>query len=65
MSNTASTPRATRELPGGTVIWIFVALELLTFGLFFIGFASARRADPASFAAGQTTLHPLLGALNT
>ncbi|MBW2241152.1 MAG: cytochrome c oxidase subunit 3 [Deltaproteobacteria bacterium] len=54
-----------RELPGGTVIWLFVAIELLTFGLFFVGFAWARRSNPAPFLAGQGQLHPLLGAINT
>jgi nitric oxide reductase NorE protein len=55
----------TRDLPGGTVLWIFVALELLTFGLFFVAYASARRADPATFAAGTAQLHTFLGAVNT
>lgn len=54
-----------RELPGGTVIWLFVAIELLTFGLFFVGFAASRRSDPALFLAGQEQLHPLSGAINT
>lgn len=54
-----------RELPGGVVLWLFVAVELLTFGLFFFTFALGRRVDPASFAAGQAELHPLLGMLNT
>lgn len=54
-----------RELSGGTVIWLFVVIELLTFALFFLGFAVARRADPETFAAGQAQLHPLLGAINT
>lgn len=65
MSNSASTPRATHELAGGTVIWLFVAIELLTFGLFFVAFAAARRSDPVAFAEGQAQLHPFLGALNT
>jgi heme/copper-type cytochrome/quinol oxidase subunit 3 len=56
-------PDSERELAGGTVIWLFVAVELLTFGLFFISFAVARRADPALFLAGQEILHPLLGAI--
>ncbi len=55
----------TRELSGGTVIWLFVAIELLTFGLFFVGFAASRRSDPALFLAGQGKLHPLSGAINT
>jgi nitric oxide reductase NorE protein len=54
-----------RELSGGTVIWLFVVIELLTFGLFFLAFAVARRADPETFLAGQAQLHPLMGAINT
>ena len=65
MSNSASIPRTANEPSGGTVVWLFVAIELLTFGLFFVAFAAARRADPMSFAAGQAQLHPALGALNT
>ncbi len=65
MSSPATLPDERRELPGGTVIWLFVAVELLTFGLFFFGFAAARRSDPAAFGAGQAQLHPLLGAVNT
>jgi hypothetical protein len=34
------TADAERELSGGTVIWLFVAIELLTFGMFFVGFAA-------------------------
>ena len=54
-----------RELSGGLVIWLFVVVELLTFGLFFLAFAVSRRADPEVFLAGQAQLHPLLGAINT
>jgi len=57
--------RGERELAGGTVIWLFVCVELLTFGLFFIGFAIARRSDPEQFRAGQEQLHALSGAINT
>lgn len=56
---------ADRELSGGIVIWLFVAIELLTFGLFFMAFAASRRSDPEIFSAGQAQLHPLLGAINT
>ena len=58
-------PDDRRELSGGTVIWLFVSIELLTFGLFFVGFAAARRSDPATFLTGQQQLHPLYGAINT
>ncbi len=47
------------------MIWLFVAIELLTFGLFFVAFAAAYRSSPAVFAAGQAQVHPLLGAVNT
>lgn len=59
------TASVSRELSGGTVIWLFVSIELLTFALFFIGFAAARRSDPALFLAGQEQLHTLSGAINT
>lgn len=54
-----------RELSGGTVIWLFVSIELLTFGLFFVGFAAARRSDPSPFIEGQDQFHALSGAINT
>lgn len=56
---------AAAELSGGTVIWLFVALELLTFGLFFLAYAAMRRSDVATFDAAQAMLHPRLGAINT
>lgn len=64
-SDSAVLPKPPRELAGGTVIWLFVALELLTFGAIFVAFAIAQREDPASFAAGQAQLHPFFAAINT
>lgn len=52
-------------LPGGTVIWIFIVLELLTFFGFFIGYAATYAGDPATFAASQALLSPLSGTINT
>jgi len=65
VSESAPSQQARRELPGGVVLWLFVAVELLTFGLFFLTFALGRRADPTAFAVGQAELHPLLGMINT
>jgi len=65
MPNAAIAASEPRQLAGGTVLWLFVVVELLTFGLFFLTFAFGRRADPVSFAAGQAQLHPLLGTINT
>lgn len=47
------------------MIWLFVALELLTFGLFFLAYAATRRSELATFDASQALLHPGLGAINT
>lgn len=65
MASSLVSSRAPRELPGGAVVWLFVGIELLTFGMFFVSFAYMKSADPVSFAAGQAQLHPLLGAINT
>jgi nitric oxide reductase NorE protein len=65
MTDTSNAANPPRELSGGPVIWLFVAVELLTFGMFFVAFAAARRADPGVFATGQALLHPALGAINT
>lgn len=56
---------STAELSGGTVVWLFVALELLTFGLFFLGYAAARSGDAALFDESQRRLHVPWGAINT
>ena len=51
--------------PGGLVIWIFVAVELLTFGAFLAAFADGFRQEPLLFGTSQQLLHPLRGAINT
>lgn len=56
-----SLPRALTDPPGGMLVWIIVALELLTFALVFVGLAWLRAADPLAFAAGQQALNPALG----
>lgn len=53
------------RLSGDLAMWFIVAIEMLTFGLFFIVFAVARSRDPATFQAGQATLDLNLGAINT
>lgn len=49
---------AWRPLPGGTVVWVFMLVEVVTFGLFLLGHAAAWRDTPADFAAAQALLHP-------
>lgn len=52
-------------LPGGLVVWIFVAVEILTFAAFFVAFADAYADEPRVFLDAQALLHPLRGAINT
>ncbi len=53
------------QLPGNPMMWILIFSEMLAFGAIFLAFAGARAVDPATFAAGQQQLDPLLGGLNT
>jgi len=46
-------------------IWIIIYIELLTFGLFFVGFAYSRRADVELFNASQLLLDQRAGFVNT
>jgi len=62
--STESSPVARRALldpPGGTLMWIVVALELGAFGIAFVFIALLRRSEPALFAAGQAALNPWMG----
>ena len=51
--------------PGDFGIWLVVYLELITFGLLFIGFAFARRAEVEIFNDSQLLLNQTLGFINT
>ena len=46
-------------------IWIIIYIELLTFGLFFVGFAYSRRADIELFNSSQLLLDQRAGFINT
>lgn len=46
-------------------IWIFVALDMAIFGLFFFVFLLEKRADPALFAQSQSHLNSHFGFANT
>jgi len=58
---TAITRRALDDPPGGALLWIVVALELLTFTMVFVALAVFRGRQPALFAAGQDALDARLG----
>jgi len=51
--------------PGDFGIWIIIYIELLTFGLFFVGFAYSRRADIELFNSSQLLLDQRAGFVNT
>ena len=55
----------TKYPPGDFAIWIIIYIELLTFGLFFIGYIYSRRGDIELFNASQTLLDQRLGFINT
>jgi len=51
--------------PGDLAVWFFICAELLAFGVFFLGFAIARRFNLEQFSAGQATLDTGAGLANT
>jgi len=51
--------------PGDFGVWIIIYIELLTFGLFFIGFAYSRREQLDLFNASQLLLDQRFGFINT
>lgn len=61
----AGLPAWWQRLPGGSVIWIVVLAELLTFFLFFVAYAASYRSDPGTYAASQASLSRGSGAINT
>jgi len=51
--------------PGDFAVWIIIYVELLTFGLFFIGYAFSRRANLEMFNTSQLMLNQTSGFINT
>lgn len=64
-SAAAAAPARERALSGGTAVWVFMAVEVLTFGLFLVVHGWGWRADPVGFAEGQARLHPGSAAVGT
>ena len=57
--------RSLVEPPGGLLMWIVVALELLTFSMVFIVVANFRVGEADAFAAGQALLDVRMGLAQT
>lgn len=51
--------------PGDFGIWVVVYIELITFGLLFVGYAFARRTDVELFNQSQLLLDQRFGFINT
>lgn len=51
--------------PGDFAIWIIVYVELLTFGLLFVGYAYSRRVNLQIFNDSQLLLNQTIGFINT
>lgn len=51
--------------PGDFAIWIIVYVELVTFGLLFVGYAFSRRANLHMFNDSQLLLNQTVGFINT
>ena len=51
--------------PGDFAVWIIIYVELLTFGLFFIGYAFSRRSNLEMFNTSQLMLNQTSGFINT
>lgn len=46
-------------------MWIFLATEVMFFGVLFLAYAHARLADPAGFGVASRLTHEWLGTINT
>lgn len=51
--------------PGDFGVWIIIYIELITFGIFFVGFAISRRAQLEIFNSSQLLLDQRFGFVNT
>ena len=51
--------------PGDAGIWIIIYIELITFGLFFLGYVYSRRLDVELFNSSQLALNQTYGFINT
>jgi nitric oxide reductase NorE protein len=51
--------------PGGLLIWLFIVVEMFTFGAAFVAFIYERRGSPDAFLAAQASLNRTIAMLNT
>ncbi len=51
-------PSAWPALTGGTAVWVFMTVEVATFGMFLVAHAWGWRTEPDVYASSQALLHP-------
>ncbi len=54
-----------KKLPGDLAMWFFILAELTVFAIFFFGYCWMYYANTELYVAGQATLHPIAGLINT
>ncbi len=64
-STVDSSLTTSKELPGDLAIWFFIFAELTVFAIFFISYSWMHTHNSELFTAGQSTLHPTAGLINT
>ncbi len=57
--------RSLADPPGGALIWLIIAVELVTFGIIGVLLARLRSTEPALFHAGQAALSSTTGLVYT
>lgn len=65
MNEATTRINASKQLPGGVGLWIFIVSDLLLFGLFFSLFAHDLAISPQAFRNGQASLNNTIGLINT
>jgi cytochrome c oxidase subunit 3 len=63
--STESSGVAVRSNPALLGMWVFLATEVMFFGVLFTGYAVYRISYPDAFAFGSKNLHLAIGAINT
>lgn len=62
---TGSSEDNEKVLPGDFAIWIFIFAELTVFAIFFFCYSWMHSHNVEMFEAGQESLHPIAGVINT
>lgn len=59
------TPRKETHLPGEIGVWVFIAIDMLVFGMFFNIYMYYRSLNLEQFSLSQSSLNSVIGMANT